>query len=411
MVLLRSITLLLIICILAGNMKVPSPAFGQDAKPPVITLESTTVLPDAAAYASWSPDSRFILISQIGGVGSDLKLTDTGFRVYNTEKHLLGPYIKHHIGADEFRWSPERKYLGVARFNSFQLLDGLTFAKISETDPVITGCALGANSPSEGTQFEFETDNSAVWISCGSGAAKTNTYRAAIKLSLPDLAVMESVDAPVPDSSHPHFRPSPTFLTIADGKVEMAGQLMSSVKDIRAEPARRIETYYYISTLSPKASVIPLTRTSQDDFISSRIAAYHHGTKRFIQSELTRTSLSVVAELADQNPTRHHKIIDAHNGKTISGFIENNSITAQQGFYKFRFSRTGNILFGLAAGPTLKRTTTKANFLWVWSLQQIQFLQQVELGPVAWYDVSPDGQRLAVIDRSGLKLYLIDEPQ
>ena len=145
-------------------------------------------LPDAPAAMQWSPDNRYIAV--FGYSSSKLFLLDVD------QKQILDRNIYFRAGAPNIAWSADASLLALNNVNVglYRVADGKELARRDKfrygrcsTDPRQAGA--------------FTADGRFLWVSCGANGQQ-GSYRAAEKLTVPDLELADSVDVEGVEPGH-----------------------------------------------------------------------------------------------------------------------------------------------------------------------------------------------------------------
>ena len=179
---------LVLICGAALLVNPPAGLSAQGAKAPEVSKEFSIEVEKAVSSLTWHPNGRHIAVH----------LNCCEVRIFDTQTKALLPTVLPIEDAANaaIAWSPNGKFLAV-RYVSLRVYEFPSLRIMAEwTHPPKTlGCSGG--------QFQrgliFASDSSSVWLGCASPSL-AGRFKAALRLSLPDLKTEESIVLQVPES-------------------------------------------------------------------------------------------------------------------------------------------------------------------------------------------------------------------
>lgn len=156
-----------------------------------LTYEFSIKLPDYPSQLAWSRDGKRLAVSQFNS--GKVRFVDLeSRRVLNTVLETSGDV--------KMVWSPDDKYLALndgGKANGLRLFETATWTELGRK-PRLTGECILQDGPALG----FSKDGKFLWIACAKNPVKAGSdigsYKAVLKLNVPDLSVAKVVEANSP---------------------------------------------------------------------------------------------------------------------------------------------------------------------------------------------------------------------
>jgi hypothetical protein len=165
---------------------------------------------DAPAGIQWSPDNRYLAIS--GFDSGKLYLLDVG------QKQLIDRNVRFKGGPPNIAWSADSSLIALIHVDValFQVADGKEVARRSKV-------RYGRCSSLPRQAGAFTANGRYLWVSCGA-RSQQGTYRAAEKLTVPDLEIADTADAEGVEPTNFNSTHSDRLVS-ADGKILLSSLL------------------------------------------------------------------------------------------------------------------------------------------------------------------------------------------
>jgi hypothetical protein len=203
-----------ILCVIGGTKMVAGTV-------DLLKLQFSTMLPnditstghkvlDAPAEIQWSPDNRYLAIS--GFDSGKLYLLDV------EQRQLIDRNIRFKGGPPNIAWSADSSLIALIHVDValFQVADGKEITRRSKV-------RYGQCSSLPRQAGAFTADGRYLWVSCGARSQK-GSYRAAEKLTVPDLESADIADAEGVEPTNFNSTHSDR-LVLADGKMLLSSLL------------------------------------------------------------------------------------------------------------------------------------------------------------------------------------------
>ena len=200
-------------------------------------------LPDAPAEMQWSPDGRYLAI--FGFSSHKLFLLDV------EQKQMIDRDIFFRGSAPSIAWSADGSLLALNNVNIglFRVADG---KELGRRDKFRYG-RCGTNPRQAGV---FTADGRFLWVACGARGER-GSYRAAEKLTVPDLELADSVDV---EGAAPDYTNYTDYerVVVEDGRIKLSNLLQSCEKQPNvAAPSPNCQSYATCLDLQTKQPCFP----------------------------------------------------------------------------------------------------------------------------------------------------------
>lgn len=334
-------------------------------------------LADAPAEMQWSPDNRYLAV--YGYSSSKLFLLDVG------QKQILDRNIYFKGSPPNIAWSADSSLLALnnIKVGLFRVADGKELGlrdkfryRRCSTDPRQAGA--------------FTADGRFLWVSCGA-SGEQGTYRAADKLTVPDLELADSVDVEGtgPDQiSYSHH----DCVFVEGGRMLLSSILLSCEKQPNgAKPSPNCQRYVACLDLQTKKPCFPSFVIER-----SRSAQYPYDLK-FVPGNPHVVTFWAWAQEFPPGPDPAFKIHDfAGNQVRQFGLRDEFKDSAPR-----KFVVIGADFVVCTAGSF----GTNRGRLMVWNARTGKLLQDTSTDFAGLLEVSPDGRLVAVQIGLEIKVY------
>jgi hypothetical protein len=379
-------TFLAKVIILIGGIALASPAIAQTptgSGPEVIRFEFAMRAPSLLDGMSWFPDNKTLLIKSDG-----LRLVDTGTK--SVSKPL--PITSLPSGA-RFFLSPNGAYLAVlwSRIRLFSTSDWQPLTDWQGMRP--SGAETRESAFSEPGGLRFTPDSQFVWVASEPRPRKGETA-IAVKLRVPDLQMVDTIQSKVPEASYVHTVITPN----SDDVIERAYFYTD-----RRDPKQEFRRWHRLIVAATNLNVLApkdVTPDVGDDF-SIRNDAMSADHSIYL---LDRREVPPETYYAASDPSVFS--YDTRTSQRIAAF----------GFREERTTGTGrradlsNLL--LLKGTDLAVSAlTNPNYdggFRVWNVKTGQLVQSLPAYGVLYLAVSQDQKRIAVQFRDELRVFSVN---
>jgi WD40 repeat protein len=326
----------------------------------------------------WSPDSRYIAV--YGYNSGKTFLLDVG------QKQIIDRNIYFKGGAPNIAWSTDGSLLALTHINIglFRVADGKELGRRDRfryrrcsSDPRQAGA--------------FTADGRFLWVSCGADGGR-GSYRAAEKLTVPELELADSVDAEGAGPDYTSFTHDGRVV-VEDGRLLLTSILLSCEKQPNineAEPNCR--HYVACLDLQTKKPCFPSFA------IHSVLSAHYPYDLKLVPGSPQVITFWAWTEGRPPGPDPAFKIYD-FAGNQVRQFgmrDEFKDISPRE------FAVTGS---GLVIGTAGKRGGSNRGRLMVWNGRTGELLQNTSTGYASLLEGSPDGRFVAVLMGHEIKVY------
>jgi WD40-like Beta Propeller Repeat len=338
---------------------------------------------DAPAEIRWSPDSRYLAIS--GFQSGKLYLLDV------RQRQLVDRNIRFKGGPPNIAWSADSSLIALINVDValFQTVDGKEIARSSRLR--YGPCA----SPDPRQAGAFTADGRFLWVSCGA-RSQQGSYRAANKLAVPSLDIVDSVDvdAVEPESLHTTWNER---IVVTDGTVLLSSRLSACSGPSRPRTGLACSHYASCFDLQAKRPCFP-------SFLLGRPADL---ARAAIDLQLLPDSQRIVSLWQSTNELR--------NGPSDLAF-EFHDFAGERIRQFGSPSDTGNLPVrdfvvaarGLVVG-SLDDIDRKRGGIIAWNANSGGVLQSIATPPAWRLALSSDGRHLAVLMGLEVRVYSVSQ--
>ena len=380
-------TLFLAGMIFAASIALVSPVTPQSPGPRIVRFEFAIKLPTLIDAISWFPDNKTLLVKSDG-----LRLVDTDARSFSK------PVITATLPSwPQLFVSPDGAYLAVlrGRLKIFSTADWQTLTDWQTMPPIGTE-ARGRQFALHGG-LQFTSDSRFVWVACEPRAQSGETA-IAIKLRVPDLQMIDTIQSNIPGASFVH-----TVITPNSNDVIERAYFYTDKRDPQDATRRWFRVFAGATNLGDKSIVMApkdITPDVGDSFIASNDAvSADHGVYLLDRKEEPSGTSNEAAEPK----------VFSYDTRTLHRIME-------FAFKEERTTGTGRPAelsnFLLLKGTDLAISAlTNPNFdggFRIWNVKTGRLVQSLPTSGVRYLAASPDQKRIAVFFRDEIRVFSVN---
>jgi hypothetical protein len=346
--------------------------------PDVVTSRGFKIK-DPPAQVKWSPDNNYVAI--FGFTSSKLFLLDVN------QQQLIDPNIHFRGAPPNIAWSADSSLLALNNVNVglFRVADGKELGRRDNF-------RYGRCSTQPRQAGAFTADGRFLWVSCGP-RGEQGSYRAAEKLAIPDLKIVDSVDADGIDPENQGFTYSDRIV-VEGGRILLSSIFQSCSKSGRYKPLN-CQPYAACLDLESKRHCFPSIALEQST-----------GARGLSDIQLVPNSPRLISfwTWGQEAPSGPDWMFEAYDftGNWVRQF---GARTEYENVPPREFVVTKECLVISSAGYL----DGKSGRLLVWDANTGQLLQRMTTPFASDIAVSPDGQRLAAHVGLEIRVYSISK--
>jgi WD40 repeat protein len=362
-----------------------------------LSFEFSVKLPDYPSQVAWSRDGKRLAVSQF----------NTGkVRFIDLESRQILETVLEASGDPKMVWSPNDKYLALndgGKANGLRIFETATWKELGHKSRLTGECIF-----QDGPAFGFSKDGKYLWASCYKRQSEPqpnqDSYKALLKLNVPDLSVAAVVDRPLPvpldfaavSNDYAVSTPTGTSLsTIVSSRFDGRDQLGAPI----------LRTFATISELDSESVVGP-TVEFQDDKnfqkFATRVLQWPERNAMIAFWGWPDHPLQKDATVPDKYTLPRLETYDTRTGQRLVAFAPTTEHRIP--LHDVVLSRKASLVFG-----ALSSTEPNAGALVAWdpmSGKQIQLVPTVN--QAAWLWLSHDETRLAVIALRDILIFRVN---
>jgi len=366
----------------------------------VLQLQYETKLPVAAISAAWSPDGKKLLVN-LPYIRS-LALGNEASVVVDVEKKSVGK-LQPTVGSglDDFVWSPDGKYVAMARISTLELRRFPDFESIAELRAKPSG-SDGRCAFAEKVGVQFTSDGRHLWVACGiygyDFSKRHSELLMAVKVSVPDFEIVDRLVVPNPE---PRKRVSARhYMTRQGDKI-----LLNSVLQVYGEKPAWGYQYASCFLMDAKAPCYSMFKVNELGVVGGIVYAPIYSTNKQLAAMAIRGPIRTPDGRKIEKPTEELSLFDRTSDKPIRTFRPSKE-SGVAGFGAPTFLGNQDYLIMNTALTKTDRRSKLRTALGVWRTNDLRLVQLIDApGSPSSSFRSPDGSRLATIDGKDLRIY------
>jgi hypothetical protein len=348
---------------------------------PRLVFEFALKLPDFPTRMAWSPDNRFLAVSQFNT--GDVRIVDI------LNRQLLGQPVARKAAEPILAWSSDSRFLALNALG-IRILDSTGWHEIARI-----------KSPTDSCWFQgalaFTPDGRFLWATCRVNEAIAK-YTAALKFRMPALEIEDRLDVDPPVLGAKAINEGSSRITSDKELLSFASLVSSCPVKKNQNEAQNCDRFLVGYDLNDKSSLF-----------SAFTLADKAGVGRWPAKTQTTASgmLAVVAWTPPIGQPPHGPLdirletYDTRSGKRLAAFGGPDDV-GQAWISDLSLSRSGELVIG-----ALSALGAKPGGLRVWEAKTGKLLQSISTPSASWLLLSQDGTRLAVIIRDEMRVFRV----